>query len=598
MKRLLLLLALAFPAFAARTTVTGTLQLANGSFCSGTLSISNPPFTNSDGFFAGGSFTTPINAATGTFSVSLEPGPYYTVTYVTAPSGCAPPTEFWSVPVSATPVDVSSVRSVAPPPPLPNTIPLSYITQSGATTGQFAKWDGNTWVPATGSGGGTIPSTTSALRGDGAGNALAVTGTGSNCVHVDGTSAACSSGSGTVTVVGAGTLMSSALVTGGGAQAIQTPSSTATLSAGGDLSTPGTISAGVGGTAAGAIELTQGTAYSLGTTSVGIYAPTSVTSYAFLLPSAAGTGFMLGTNAANVDTLSFVGFTGTGNVVRDTTPTLITPVIGAATGTSLVLTGGVTSGSGTGVAGVIDLTQGTLPASFPANSFSLYAPTSIGTSYQWKVPAADAAGGIVSDGAGALSIKGFSGTGNFCLASGSACSGSGGGFTLIEEHTASGSASLDFSACISSTYNNYYFIFENILPATDAANLYWRASTNGGMSYDSGANYAWTTYGFIPGAAGAPPGANSGATFARIADGLSNASTGGLTGELILGNPLSAANWKRITGMLGYTASTNRIVGIPSSSAYQSATAVNAVQFFMSTGNVASGTIYCYGLSK
>ena len=46
-------------------------------------------------------------------------------------------------------------------------------------------------------GGGTIPSTTSALKGDGAGNALAVTGTGSNCVHADGTSAACPGGGGT-----------------------------------------------------------------------------------------------------------------------------------------------------------------------------------------------------------------------------------------------------------------------------------------------------------------------------------------------------------------------------------------------------------------
>lgn len=41
------------------------------------------------------------------------------------------------------------------------------------------------------------------------------------------------------------------------------------------------------------------------------------------------------------------GFTGTGNVVRDNTPTLITPAIGAATGTSLVLTGNITTGTGT-----------------------------------------------------------------------------------------------------------------------------------------------------------------------------------------------------------------------------------------------------------
>lgn len=47
-------------------------------------------------------------------------------------------------------------------------------------------------------GGGTIPSTTSTLRGDGAGNASAVTGTATDCVFVNGTSGACGTGTGDV----------------------------------------------------------------------------------------------------------------------------------------------------------------------------------------------------------------------------------------------------------------------------------------------------------------------------------------------------------------------------------------------------------------
>lgn len=50
------------------------------------------------------------------------------------------------------------------------------------------------------------------------------------------------------------------------------------------------------------------------------------------------------------------GFTGTGNLVRQTTPTLVTPVLGAATGTSVIVTstlqstlaGGLKSSDGTG----------------------------------------------------------------------------------------------------------------------------------------------------------------------------------------------------------------------------------------------------------
>ena len=142
-------------------------------------------------------------------------------------------------------------------------------------------------------------------------------------------------GAGTVTVVGAGALTSTALVTGGGTTTLQTPSATATMDASGNISTPGSISTGVGGSAAGFHEFGQGTAPSLGTTSVKLYAPTSVTSYGIVLPGASATGFMLGTDATNVNTVSYVGFSGTGNVARVASPTLTgTPEIAAATATT------------------------------------------------------------------------------------------------------------------------------------------------------------------------------------------------------------------------------------------------------------------------
>lgn len=91
--------------------------------------------------------------------------------------------------------------------------------------------------------------------------------------------------------------------------------SVATLDDSGNLSTAGSASFGVGGSVAGTLELTQGTAPSLGTTSVKIYAPASVTSYAFKLPAASVTGVLLGTDATNVNTLSFVAPGTSGNVL-------------------------------------------------------------------------------------------------------------------------------------------------------------------------------------------------------------------------------------------------------------------------------------------
>jgi hypothetical protein len=158
MKKLLLILALAYPAFAARTIVTDTLTRADGSTCSGSMSISYPSFISvtSQLIFAG---TIPVSITNGLFSVSLEPGNFYTVSYVTAPSGCTPTTEFWNVPTSATPVNLAAVRTLNAPSPGTTQIPLSFLAQGGATTSQCISWNGATWVPGTcGGGGGGTPS--------------------------------------------------------------------------------------------------------------------------------------------------------------------------------------------------------------------------------------------------------------------------------------------------------------------------------------------------------------------------------------------------------------------------------------------------------
>lgn len=57
-----------------------------------------------------------------------------------------------------------------------------------------------------------------------------------------------------------------------------------------------------------------------------------------------------------------VAVTGTGIAVQQTTPTLITPVLGAATGTSLVLSGGITTGNTTLHTTSVALTNGAAAA--------------------------------------------------------------------------------------------------------------------------------------------------------------------------------------------------------------------------------------------
>lgn len=111
---------------------------------------------------------------------------------------------------------------------------------------------------------------------------------------------------------------------------VGTQVSAITVDDSGNLSTAGSATFGSGGSNAGSIVVGQGTAPSVGTNSVTVYADTSVTAYKTRLPNAAGTGFFLGTNTSNDVVQTIVGFTGTDNVVRATSPTITTPTFSGA----------------------------------------------------------------------------------------------------------------------------------------------------------------------------------------------------------------------------------------------------------------------------
>lgn len=128
------------------------------------------------------------------------------------------------------------------------------------------------------------------------------------------------------------------------------------------------------------------TALSQGTTSAAVgacanantwctQAPTSVTSTLEILPSVGATGFWFGTLSGSTLTDSFVASNGTGNVVLTTSPTLVTPVLGVATATSInkvTITAPATSATLTLVTGSSLITAGafatTLTATATTNS--------------------------------------------------------------------------------------------------------------------------------------------------------------------------------------------------------------------------------------
>jgi hypothetical protein len=220
----------------------------------------------------------------------------------------------------------------------------------------------------------------------------------------------------------------------------------------------------------------------------------------------------------------------------------------------------------------LDGTVGSAPATPASGKLRLYAKTG-------KVLA-------VKDDAGVETVLG--------------AGGGSGALVFLEAHTASSSASLAFTSFISSTYDTYVFELVDVLPATNATWLIAHAGTGGGPTYDTGANYSHTSYRYTSGAASGAAGA-AGDTSMWITNGtdtLSNDATwNGVSGFVKLYNP-GSATYKKWVGEAAYRTSGSVYESLVNSGVYQSTTAMTAIRFQMVSGNIASGTIRVYGMSK
>jgi hypothetical protein len=177
------------------------------------------------------------------------------------------------------------------------------------------------------------------------------------------------------------------------------------------------------------------------------------------------------------------------------------------------------------------------------------------------------------------------------------------GITLISSQTASASATISFTTGIDSTYKAYKFVFSNIHPATDAVDFQFNLSTDSGSNY----NVTKTTTFFRPyhqeddlGAAleyvAAEDLAQSTA-FQSIADRQDNDNDSALSGSLTLFNPASTTYVKHFISVIDRVFGTSPIQANDFMAGYGNTTsAVNAIQFKFSSGNIDDGTIYLYGI--
>jgi len=175
---------------------------------------------------------------------------------------------------------------------------------------------------------------------------------------------------------------------------------------------------------------------------------------------------------------------------------------------------------------------------------------------------------------------------------------------LLSTQTASASALIAFTG-LSSTYNSYKIVITDLVAATDQSILEMQLSTDNGSTYVA-TNYTWVMYFNTP----ADPVADSsnagtgGFTTAIALNpttatgfGVSNVAQDSLQCEVTLFNPSSAASYKKVKFQTTYLGATANIVNADGSGVNSAAvTAINAVKFFMSSGNITSGTFKLYGI--
>jgi hypothetical protein len=184
-----------------------------------------------------------------------------------------------------------------------------------------------------------------------------------------------------------------------------------------------------------------------------------------------------------------------------------------------------------------------------------------------------------------------------------AAAGAGGAWELITTATASASASITFTD-LSSTYFMYVVIIDNLLPVTDDVEFQLRTSANNGCTYDGGASdYVWSVIGYSgsTGTTSSIDGDDADTSMVLTGTGTTTVALGNATDEeatlvVEIWNPSrtddTRVNWRGCW----HDDSGNDEVMAFGFGRRNSAAAVDAIQFAMSSGNISTGTFKLYGI--
>lgn len=168
----------------------------------------------------------------------------------------------------------------------------------------------------------------------------------------------------------------------------------------------------------------------------------------------------------------------------------------------------------------------------------------------------------------------------------------------LDSCIASSVASCDLDGWYSASYNEYEIQINGLRAANDSVVPRLRFSTDGGSTYDTGANYAHTTLGTSSGGVGQDASATDHVRL--ISGGAQDNGNAAYASDwtLRLKNPGGTTYRKWVMGPGAFWADANVLVGVSVYGSYNSASAVNAFQVSFSSGNIATGSIYVYAIAR
>ena len=180
---------------------------------------------------------------------------------------------------------------------------------------------------------------------------------------------------------------------------------------------------------------------------------------------------------------------------------------------------------------------------------------------------------------------------------------SGGALTLLQTQTASSSSTISFTTGLDSTYKQYIFKFINIHGSVDNKHFYMNFSTDGGSSY--GVATTTTLYRAQHDEGGSDPALeylggsdlDNSTSEQRIilSQGADNDQSG--SGYMFLFDPSNTTFAKQFFTRTSGVWYLDYNFNIHVSGYVNTTSAVDAIQFTMSSGSIESGVIKMYGVS-